>query len=128
MNFLIIDDDPIKVEKFVEHLDPTDTFKVFQSYNSGLKELIGNRQSYDCLILDMNFPMFDNGKIEVNTGIVVIRELERRRIYIPIAIYSSKYVDMANNIAVFDYIVFDMADSMESKVDLLKLKFSLWSY
>ena len=128
MNFLIIDDDPIKVEKFVEHLDPIDTFKLFQSYNSGLKELIENRKSYDCLILDINFPMFDNGKIEVNTGIVVIRELERRRIYIPIAIYSSKYIDMTNNIAVFDYIVFDMADSMESKVDLLKLKFSLWSY
>lgn len=90
MNFLIIDDDECKVKNFIKYLGKEDSYTVKSSYNSGLRELILNKDViYNCLILDMNFPLFDNDDIEVNCGLLVLYELQRRRIGIPTVIYSS---------------------------------------
>lgn len=108
MNFLIIDDDEYKVNNLTKYFHKDDSYTIKKSYNSGLRELINNKNNiYDCIILDMNFPIFDNEQVEVNTGLDVLCELERKIINIPIVIYSSATVDVSKYKNIIEYILYD---------------------
>lgn len=122
MKFLIIDDDEVKVEHFTKCLNSEDSFELRMSYNSGLRELIKNRENYDCLILDMNFPRFDKERSESDMGLNVLRQIERKQINIPTVIYSSKYVDVSKYGNIIEYIPFDARYSMEKDIISLKNK------
>ena len=111
MNFLIIDDDDYKVQNFTKYLSKKDTYTIKQSYNSGLRELFLNTKvTYDCIVLDMNFPMFDNEHIQENCGLKILNELKRKKLNIPVIIYSSKYIDVSKYQNVIDYILNDGYD------------------
>lgn len=120
MRFLIIDDDDYKVEKFTKHLNENDSFNVRKSFNSGLRELINNKENYDCLILDMNFPHFDNESVKSNEGLKVLNEIKRKNIDIPVVIYSSKCVDVSDYENVKYYLIFSAIYDIEDKVNKLK--------
>lgn len=111
MNFLIIDDDEYKVRNFTQYLSTEDTYTIKKSYNSGLRELLLNSEAtYDCLILDMNFPVFDNEQVEENRGLWVLHELKRKKKDIPVVIYSSKFVNISQYENVKDYILYEGYD------------------
>lgn len=120
MRFLIMDDDYSKVEEFTKHLAFDDTFTIRTSYCTGLTELVTNRENYDCLILDMNFPHFDNERVQSEEGLKVLHEIKRKKIDIPIVIYSSKYVDVSEYSNVKDYIMFSGMYSMKDRVTSIK--------
>lgn len=120
MRFLIIDDDDFKVEEFTKHLALEDTVTVKKSYCTGLTELVTNRGNYDCLILDMNFPHFDNERVQSDEGLRVLHEIKRKKIDIPIVIYSSKYVDVSEYANVKDYVIFSGMCSMKDRVNSIK--------
>lgn len=122
MNFLIIDDDSYKVSLFTNPLNKEDSYTHKYSYNSGLRELFLNKNvNYDCLILDMNFPTFDDECVEVDKGIQVLKELKRKKINIPVIIYSSKYVCVDNYENVIDYILHDGCD-LNNRIKCIKDK------
>lgn len=122
MNLLIVDDDNLKIEEFTNYLKPIDCFRTKHSYNSGVNELIENRDKYDALILDMNFPKFDDGVVSVNMGIEVLKELKRRDINIPVVIFSSKYVKTTEYDNILDYILYDGMCNMECRIESLREK------
>lgn len=69
----------------------------------------------------MNFPTFDNEGVEINEGLSVLRELDRKKINIPVVIYSSKYVDISKYENVIDYILYEGYDLMK-RVKAIKNK------
>lgn len=114
MNFLVIDDDTYKASQFTRYLTKEDTFTVKGSYNSGLRELFFNEDiKYDCIILDMNFPTFDNEGVEINEGLNVLSELKRKKLNIPVVIFSSKYVCVDQYENVIDYILYEGYDLLK---------------
>lgn len=124
MNFLIIDDDEYKVANFTRYLSSTDTYTIKKSYNSGLRELLLNKaMNYDCLILDMNFPIFDNEQVEENRGLWVLNELKRKKNDIPVIIYSSKFVNTSQYKNVEDYILYEGYD-LTNRIKSIKNKLS----
>lgn len=120
MNLLIIDDDDLKIKGFTNYLKPIDCFKIKHSYNSGVKELIENSDKYDVLILDMNFPRFDDDVVSSNMGIEVLKELKRKNINIPVVIFSSKYVKTTEYDNIIDYILYDGMCGMECRIESLR--------
>lgn len=119
MKFLIIDDDDFKVGAFTKHLTSKDTFTIRKSYCTGLRELVTNKENYDCLILDMNFPHFDNDRVQSDEGLKVLQEIKRKQINIAVVIYSSKYVDVSEYSNVKDYISFGTCD-IKNIIDSIK--------
>lgn len=120
MRFLIIDDDDFKIQQFTNNLHKEDTFIIKQSYRSGLNELIANKEKYDCLILDMNFPHFDNEIVKSDEGLRILEQIKIRKIDIPIIIYSSKYVDISEYENVRDYIMFNGMCDLKQRIKSIK--------
>lgn len=80
MRFLIIEDNDYKASQFIKYLSKDDKFTIKGSYNSGLRELFFNKDiEYDCIILDMNFPMFDNDIPCADIGLSILKELKRKK-------------------------------------------------
>jgi len=62
MNILLIEDHPLKQEQIISTIHQwlaETSVTVRNSYNSGLRELILNRDSYDLLLLDISMPNYD---------------------------------------------------------------------
>lgn len=95
MKYIIIDDDNNKVGYFERCLEEEDTIIKFNNYKSGMKEIINNHKAYDILILDMNFPLSEGKPEQVNMGMMVLIEMDRRKMTLPTIVYSSS--DFRNN-------------------------------
>lgn len=83
MKALIIDDDAYKrkvIKDYLNDLGVSDiNEKTFR--NEGLYELINSNDSYDLLVLDMNFPALKDTYPERNMGLEVLKEIEMRNTF-----------------------------------------------
>jgi DNA-binding NarL/FixJ family response regulator len=88
MKFLMIDDDNYKINNVKEFMGDNE-IEIAMSYASGMRKLITNK--YDGIILDMQFPQFDDEPWTINdlNGLCILSEMERRNIETPVIIYSS---------------------------------------
>lgn len=86
MKFLNIEDDDYKAKSVATALREHEVVRE-RSYNTGLRNLISN--TYDGVILDMGLPVFDDGHgLAPDRGILVLMEMRRKKINIPVMIYS----------------------------------------
>lgn len=97
MNILIIDDSEFKIAPVKVILDkhPNINLDVAFARNSGLRKLLDN--SYDFLILDMCFPIFEGEFPEdIKEGLSLLDYISRKKINIPTIIYTAepKNLDM----------------------------------
>lgn len=87
MKILIIEDDPIKIEKLSKFFVDEDIL-IKESFHSGLRELLKN-SSIDLLILDMSLPLWENADQGIGYndeqfgGTNILRELKRKKKGIP---------------------------------------------
>lgn len=105
MNILMIEDDHYKAQKVLEHLTEHKV-DVKKSYNSGMRALL--QKEYDAVILDMTFPKFDEGSMPTpEMGLLVLREMKRKNVTLPVLIHSGDKVDVSDYEHVKGYIVAD---------------------
>ena len=129
---LIIDDSEYKIQKVQEVLvyrkSKDVELIVANSYNSGMRKLIleGN---FDGLILDMGFPHFDGEHIkydETKLGLFVLREMKRKKVDIPVIVYSSdRYEEVFQYPNVKDYILngpYDISTQLNQFLDNIQTK------
>lgn len=122
MRWLIIDDDEYKVENLKKYLSAEDHVYSFNCFTKGMYEIAKNYAEYDVLVLDMNFPISDNKKAEINMGLTVLEEMERIKISLPVVIYSSAKVDVSEYKNVIEYIHYDSSIYIKSTVEAIKEK------
>lgn len=99
MKILIIDDSEYKIEDSKEALSKIYNkadFCEVHSKNSALLFLQELKDSIDLIILDWNFPVFDQGMPEVDMGEEVLKVMQRKDINIDTIICSSDKVNLEN--------------------------------
>ncbi|WP_207953389.1 hypothetical protein [Paenibacillus agricola] len=93
----MIEDDQNKIKQIVDELNnvyPSITITRRNSFQSGLKEILGNRQKYKLLILDMSMPTFDisnketGGRLRPFAGKDILRQMYRKNIFIPTVVVT----------------------------------------
>lgn len=92
MKILIVDDCPeTKCFGVIEECKKRQIEIVIEkAINPALQRIFLNEESQiDGIILDMGVPIYENGRIESsNGGERILRELERRKIEIPVLVFS----------------------------------------
>jgi DNA-binding NarL/FixJ family response regulator len=95
MRILIIEDDPNKAEQVIKYInDKSDKYEIIhkKSYQSGLKELLGN--NFDFVLLDMSLPTYDikQGedayKFRHLAGYDILAELKRKKRFAQVIIVT----------------------------------------
>jgi len=93
LKILIVEDDKIKIERLKEFfIDDQIIFK--ESLHGGLLELKKNYKNYDFLILDMTIPLWEKGHNDIGGnyeqfgGEKVLREMQRRRLFLPTILFT----------------------------------------
>ncbi|MBP1308970.1 DNA-binding response OmpR family regulator [Paenibacillus sp. 1182] len=105
MRLLIIEDDDLKADKVIHCFEGHD-YERERSYNSGLRNLLGRKTVYDGVILDMGLPKFDDGcRYEEDHGLLILEEMRRNKIELPVLIHSSNQFDISNFPNVLGYII-----------------------
>lgn len=105
MKLLIVEDSPYKLQQVSDCLQHG-SYDVAKSYNSAVRKLL--KEEYDAVILDMCFPNFDDSSVpEPEQGLNVLRQMKRKKIEIPVLVYSSDVVDVSAYSFVTGYIVAD---------------------
>lgn len=116
MKILMIDDDIHKANNLL-YCFSDDDVKLSNNFMDGLKHLIS--ESFELLILDMNFPVTENGKIH-KLGFEFLDEMKRKKISIPTIIYSSESYDISKYKNVIGYIKYNMLSDERENVSNLK--------
>lgn len=118
MKILIVDDDMHKINHILFAFY-NDNIDISNNFFNGLKKIQSN--SYDLLILDMNFPISEGGKLH-ELGFKFLDELKRKKMLIPTVIYSSELYDVANYKNVIDYIKYNMLSDEREHINNIKSK------
>lgn len=132
MRILIIDDDKWKsdyITQIIQSIHPNAEIIVKRSYQSGLYEIYCNQYNnpYDYLILDMQFPLYDDGtNMSSEQGLHVLAEMQRKyqnadSLTTKVIICSSGYKDYKKYDYgnVIGYILFDTSVHMNEKFSTL---------
>ena len=98
MKILFIEDDEEKAKRIVEfirHDIPSTEIVCARSFNSGLRALIHDANSFDLVLLDMTMPSYDvtpeepsGGSIEHFAGRDMLAQMELRQIRIPTVVVT----------------------------------------
>lgn len=95
MEFLIIEDDDIKLSQIKDFLDEhyqESIIHIAKSIQSGVKLL--KSQKYDIILLDMTLPTFDfganddGGRIRAYGGREILRQMDRKKIVSPVVVIT----------------------------------------
>ncbi|MFP8644515.1 hypothetical protein ACLHWY_23495 [Priestia aryabhattai] len=99
MELLLIEDDDIKADIIMEFLTEesklTDSIIRKQSWQSGIIEIINNKEKYNLVLLDMSMPRYDanvgdvNEEFETFAGWDILREMKRRDIILKVCVITS---------------------------------------
>ena len=132
MKILIIDDEKWKSDAIMQAIQssyPNADITVKRSYQSGLYDIYYNQyqNQYDYLILDMQFPLYDDGTgMDREQGLHVLAEIQRKyknqkNLKTKIIICSSGYKDYKkyDYENVIGYILFDASVHMNEKFKAL---------
>jgi len=90
---LIIEDDITKIARLKEFFS-SDSITLKESYQSGVSELKKNFKEYDFLILDMTIPLWGKGNNDLGGnyeqfgGEKVLREMKRKKIFLPTILFT----------------------------------------
>ncbi len=99
MNILCIDDKPEYKYAIVSRILDFNkvNYNFVKSYNSAIKYINENFESIDGIFLDLCFPEDDEGReIDIYMGLKVLEFMKKRKIDIPILLYSSTEIDEIN--------------------------------
>ena len=134
MNCIMIDDSIPKIFNVISASDlDCDYIDYHQNFASGLNALKDNISSkftpypqkpFDLLILDMNFPMAPARESTKGCGLLMLKELKKRNISIPIVLYSSdpiKLNEELSSLGVID-IIEPGEQNLKDKLNSIKLK------
>ncbi|WML50239.1 response regulator [Neobacillus sp. PS3-34] len=98
MKILFIEDDDIKANTILDYLNELPIefeFTRRHSWQSGLIEIIGKKDYFEMIILDMSMPRYDpdigdvNEEFETFAGWDILKEMNRRKLMIPTSIVTS---------------------------------------
>ncbi|MEH7435756.1 hypothetical protein [Bacillus thuringiensis] len=109
MKLLLIEDDDIKADIIIDFLKDesklTNSIVRKHSWQSGIIEIIGNKDNYDLVLLDMSMPRYDadvgdvNEEFETFAGWDILREMKRRNIILKVCVITSfDYFGEGNNV------------------------------
>ena len=118
MKILMIDDDIHKANNLL-YCFSDDDIKLSNNFMDGLEKLMA--ENFELLILDMNFPITENGKIH-KLGFEFLNEMKRKKMLIPTVIYSSELYDVANYKNVIGYIKYNMLSDEREHINNIKSK------
>lgn len=118
MKILMIDDDIHKANNLL-YCFSDDDIKLSNNFMDGLEKLMA--ENFELLILDMNFPITENGKIH-KLGFEFLNEMKRKKMLIPTVIYSSESYDISKYKNVIGYIKYNMLSDERENVNNLKNK------
>ena len=94
MNILFVDDLPeFKVQKAIEYLKSKGvefTYEIVKSVNSACRYVVKNKDNIDLTVVDLGLPWFDDGgKFDKFNGLVVVAQILRCKVSIPVIINST---------------------------------------
>lgn len=98
MKTLIIEDNAVKLQDILQTLNHLGIYDITHksARNPGLYELrqsFQNNDPYNLLILDMQFPIFDDEMPKIDMGIDVLCEMKRKGWLIPVIVCSSDFTN-----------------------------------
>ena len=102
MNVLFVDDRPVlKVYHIICQLNYTNTnfsFEIVKSVNSACRYIVEHSNQIDLIVLDLGLPLSDNGaNYDSLNGLLVVKEMMRKHINIPIIINSCTEIPNEKN-------------------------------
>lgn len=118
MKILFLDDDCHKMNSLL-YCFYEDDVEISNNFMDGLKKVCNN--NFDLLVLDMNFPITENGKIH-KLGIEFLDMMQRKKIFIPTIIYSSELYDVSKYNNIVGYLKYNILFDYTEKVDTFKSK------
>jgi DNA-binding response OmpR family regulator len=126
MRFLIVEDDPHKAKRVADCLQGHEILQA-QSRNVGIRILMDSEEwEINGVILDMGLPIFDDGYgYNEKNGLLILRQMERRGIKIPVLIHSGNKFDEVHEFDnVHSYILanpsVDISKQLQAFVDHVK--------
>lgn len=99
---LVIEDDKNKIDKLKLFFRDFELC-IKESFQSGLLELRQNHKAYDYLILDMTIPLWEKGNNDLGGnyeqfgGEKILREMKRRKLFLPTILFTMFDVFSTNN-------------------------------
>jgi len=92
MKILVIEDDIFKREQITDFLEEKNIeYEAYAYVNPALRYILQNKEKISGIILDMGLPSFKDSKdYTLIKGMDIIKELYRKRLYIPVLINSSR--------------------------------------
>ena len=102
---LIIEDDVTKIARLVKYFSKDD-ITLEESFQGGVTKLKNNFKDYDFLILDMTIPLWEKGKNDLGGnyeqfgGEKILREMKRKKYFLPTILFTMFDVFPTNNGAI----------------------------
>lgn len=117
MRFLIIEDDNYKAKQVEDCIKGHEIVRAI-SYNTGVRTLLDKEDGqFDGVILDMGLPCFDDGSsYREDRGMVILMEMRRKRMNIPVLIHSGNTFDVSEFKNVHSYILANAFVDISKKV------------
>lgn len=94
MNILQFEDNTEKYMAIRSALGHIGTFDITwaQSVEEGMRYLDDSNANFDVILTDMQFPIHETGRPDWSAGEMVIREVQRRMLQIPVITISSAWM------------------------------------
>ena len=94
MNILQFEDNTEKYMAIRSALEHIGTFDItwVQSVEEGMRYLDDSNVNFDVILTDMQFPIHETGRLDWSAGEMVIREVQRRMLQIPVITISSAWM------------------------------------
>ena len=94
---LIVEDEHFKRENIEQFLRKKQiSYETIEYVNPALRYIILNRENISGIILDLGLKSFEDGSDYSNTkGLNIVYELTRKKLNIPVLIYSSTHVNLS---------------------------------
>lgn len=125
MRFLMIEDDNYKAKQVEDCIKGHEIVRAI-SYNTGVRTLLDKEAGeFDGVILDMGLPCFDDGSsYREDRGLVVLMQMRRERLNIPVLIHSGNTFDVSEFNNVHSYIIasafVDISKKVQAFVDYVQ--------
>lgn len=115
MKILIVDDRDYKIRDLISVLKKNNIeYDVADCGRQAMLRLIRNK--YDGVVLDMQFPNYTDGRIDIDGGYKILSEMDNRDIKIPVCMHSSDSdLDFSDYENVIMYIVYNSSVYMDNQ-------------